>query len=231
MRTFLVGQSRLFRAALSRLLQGTPFAVAAAAEFLGDSAVFDGVRNGERVLLLLQQPDRLTALSDDIEALKACEVPPWIVILARELDAAEIAEGFVHGVDGYLLEEISPEALVESLNLVILGEKVFPSQLVDLLTEADWARGRPPAMAEYDDAHLSEREFEIVHWLARGAPNKVIAGKMSITEATVKVHIKAILKKVGVHNRTQAAIWAVQRGLLAGAGERNPAPGGITTGP
>lgn len=180
--------------------------------------MLDGLRSGDRVILLLQKPDRLAALSDEVQALKASEAPPWIVILARTLDAAEIAESFVHGVDGYLLEEISPEALVESLNLVILGEKVFPSQLVDLLTEVGWAKGRSRATVEYD-AHLSEREFEIVNWLARGAPNKVIAGKMSITEATVKVHIKAILKKVGVHNRTQAAIWAVQKGLLAGAGE------------
>ncbi|MDQ2634990.1 MAG: response regulator transcription factor [Pseudomonadota bacterium] len=180
--------------------------------------MFDGIRSGDRVLLLLQKPDRLAALSEEIETLKACAVPPWIVILARTLDAAEIAESFVHGVDGYLLEEISPEALVESLNLVMLGEKVFPSQLVELLTEADWARGRSRVAGEYD-AHLSERESEIVNWLVRGAPNKVIAGKMAITEATVKVHIKAILKKVGVHNRTQAAIWAVQRGLLEGVGE------------
>ena len=218
MRTFLVGQSRLFRAAFSRLLQGTTFAVSAAAESLQDAAVVDGVRSGDQVVLLLQKPDRLADLETEIEGLKACGVPPWIVILARSLDASEIAEGFLYGVDGYLLEEISPEALVESLNLVILGEKVFPSQLVDLLTEADWAKSRSRASGEYD-ANLSEREFEIVNWLARGAPNKVIAGKMSITEATVKVHIKAILKKVGVHNRTQAAIWAVQRGLLAGAGE------------
>ncbi|MDQ2706089.1 MAG: hypothetical protein M3Y43_13065, partial [Pseudomonadota bacterium] len=150
MHTFLVGQSRLFRAALSGLLEDTPFAVAAAAETLRDAAVFDGIRSGDRVLLLLQKPDRLAALSEEIETLKACAVPPWIVILARTLDAAEIAESFVHGVDGYLLEEISPEALVESLNLVMLGEKVFPSQLVELLTEADWARGRSRVAGEYD---------------------------------------------------------------------------------
>ena len=95
---------------------------------------------------------------------------------------------------------------------------MFPSKLVELLAGTDWRNEkRGPALAQFE--HLSDREFEIVHWLARGAPNKVIAGKMSITEATVKVHIKAILKKVGVHNRTQAAIWAIQRGVLATAGE------------
>ncbi len=55
--------------------------------------------------------------------------------------------------------------------------------------------------------------MEVVNWLILGTPNKVIAGKMSIAEATVKVHVKAILRKAGVDNRTQAAIWAVQKGL------------------
>jgi two-component system nitrate/nitrite response regulator NarL len=180
--------------------------------------VTDGASNGAGMLLLVQKPDKLAEYSAVIESLKARTEPPRIVLLARTLDAHEIAVGFACGVDGYLLEEISPAALVESLNLVALGEKVFPSQLVDLLAETDWWNGRAgPALGQFE--LLSDREAEIVHWLARGAPNKVIAGKMSITEATVKVHIKAILKKVGAHNRTQAAIWAIQKGVLAPAGE------------
>jgi two-component system nitrate/nitrite response regulator NarL len=56
--------------------------------------------------------------------------------------------------------------------------------------------------------HLSNRETEILCWLMEGATNKVIARKLNVTEATVKVHVKAILRKIGVGNRTQAAIWA-----------------------
>ena len=60
---------------------------------------------------------------------------------------------------------------------------------------------------------LSGRELEIVQRLTDGMPNKIIANELSITEATVKVHLKTILKKIGAQNRTQAAIWAVQRGF------------------
>lgn len=165
------------------------------------------------MLLLVQKPDNLADFASDIQALKTRDVPPWIVFMARRLNAAEIADSFALGGDGYLLEEISPAALVESLNLVILGEKVFPSQLVELLADADWT-GAKANSAQAHSPLLSDRELEIVKWLVRGAPNKMIAAKTSITEATVKVHIKAILKKIGVHNRTQAAIWALQQGFL-----------------
>jgi len=211
MHTCLVGQSKLFRAALATLLQGTPFAVVAEADTLREVPLDDLQGNG--MMLLVQKPENLADFATDIQALKARGVPPWIVFMARRLNAAEIAGSFAMGGDGYLLEEISPAALIESLNLVILGEKVFPSQLVELLAEADWS-GAKTNSAQTHNPLLSDRELEIVKWLVRGAPNKMIAAKTSITEATVKVHIKAILKKIGVHNRTQAAIWAMQQGFL-----------------
>ena len=62
-------------------------------------------------------------------------------------------------------------------------------------------------------AHLSGRELEILRHLANGEPNKVIANDLDITEATVKVHVKGILRKIGAANRTQAAIWAIHNGL------------------
>jgi two-component system nitrate/nitrite response regulator NarL len=61
------------------------------------------------------------------------------------------------------------------------------------------------------ERRLSQREQEILRWLMEGAPNKVIARKLNVAEATVKVHIKAILRKIGAHNRTQAAMWATQQ--------------------
>jgi len=211
MHTCLVGQSKLFRAALATLLQGTPFAVVAEADTLRDVPADDP--QGSGMLLLVQKPENLADFASDVQALKARDVRPWIVFMARSLNAAEIADSFALGGDGYLLEEISPAALVESLNLVILGEKVFPSQLVELMADADWIAAKANSVQAHSPL-LSDRELEIVKWLVRGAPNKMIATKTSITEATVKVHIKAILKKIGVHNRTQAAIWAMQQGYL-----------------
>ncbi len=72
-----------------------------------------------------------------------------------------------------------------------------------------------PQHVQANDVPLSNREYEIVQRLAEGLSNKVIAGQLAISEATVKVHLKTILKKLGLHNRTQAAIWAVQHGMCA----------------
>jgi two-component system nitrate/nitrite response regulator NarL len=117
-------------------------------------------------------------------------------------------------VDGYLLADISPAALCESLRLVAMGEKVFPSRMVTLLAAPRWQKQEPSVY--YGTASLlSEREMEIVARLAGGMPNKVIANDLEITEATVKVHLKNILKKLGVSNRTQAAIWAINHGIAA----------------
>ncbi len=189
------------------LLKDTPFEVVLEAEQL------DGLPDpaDAPVLVLLQQPDDAARTLAQIEALKLSDHAPHIVILASRLEFFEVADSFASGVDGYLLEQISPEALLESLTLVMLGEKVFPSQLVLLMAETNWADGRriqPPV----NEASLSDREIEIMRWLSRGSPNKVIAGKMAITEATVKVHVKTILKKLGAQNRTQAAIWGIQKG-------------------
>jgi two-component system nitrate/nitrite response regulator NarL len=64
-----------------------------------------------------------------------------------------------------------------------------------------------------DAASLSDRELEILRWLIMGCPNKVISKRMEISEATVKVHVKAVLRKLRVKNRTQAAIWAANHGM------------------
>ena len=98
-----------------------------------------------------------------------------------------------------------------------MGEKVFPSQLA-----ADLINCTP--MAETGDwrsnaaeAGLSSREVEILESIMAGMANKVIARKFDICEATVKVHVKAILRKLGVENRTQAATWAVKHSVAAPA--------------
>lgn len=136
-----------------------------------------------------------------------------IVLLAATCDSRLVAEAFRLGIDGYVGKHISCACLVEMLKLVALGEKLIPSQIVFDLpyqrAEPDTAR----ANIEFGDANLSDREISILQGLIRGEPNKVISRRLLITEATVKVHVKSILRKLGVANRTQAAIWGVGCGL------------------
>ncbi|MET0529573.1 MAG: response regulator transcription factor, partial [Microvirga sp.] len=130
------------------------------------------------------------------------------------------------GADGYCLATTGCDALVKYLDLVMLGEIVFPSSaLLSAMTMGGEVREirtdispitipgpQPERSAESKESvirTLSIREAEILQCLMQGAPNKVIARKLDVAEATVKVHIKAILRKIRVANRTQAAMWAV----------------------
>ena len=140
-----------------------------------------------------------------------------LVLITPDCDLASISRAFAAGADGYLKNSIACEALVGTLKLVLMGEKIVPTQVV-----AELVNGAFPSRPHIWDtttanANLSERETEILRQLVLGEANKVISRHLSISEATVKVHVKAILRKLHVLNRTQAAIWAVNRGIVGGS--------------
>lgn len=136
-----------------------------------------------------------------------------VVLLATEFDFGAVRRAFKAGAVGYLINEIACDRLVGMLHLVALGEKVFPSQLAkELVDRAGMSQYAGPGPT-ITSASLSVREVEILRCLIMGLPNKVISRRLSISEATVKVHVKAVLRKLQVTNRTQAAIWATSRGL------------------
>lgn len=136
-----------------------------------------------------------------------------IVIFAANCQSQRVADAFQAGIDGYVGKHTSCESLAEMLKLVALGEKMIPSQVLFDLALLKSDNGVGELRTTLGEANLSEREVEILQGLIRGEPNKVISRNLMITEATVKVHVKSILRKVGVMNRTQAAIWGMSRGL------------------
>lgn len=119
--------------------------------------------------------------------------------------------------------------LLKSLDLVSLGESILPQRFIQLVrsrlrasveklstdktmvsrTQALSSPGRTEFLQLNDQLRLSERERVILWHLTQGASNKLIARELQIAEATAKVHIKSILRKVNARNRTQAAIWAI----------------------
>ncbi|SFI52616.1 two-component system, NarL family, nitrate/nitrite response regulator NarL [Albimonas pacifica] len=120
-------------------------------------------------------------------------------------------------VDGVLLESAAPEAMIKSLELLALGERFFPAPLpmptrgeTDAPLDRRIAQPHEPILV--GDTHglcsLTDRERQVLEALAHGAPNKMIARKLEISDATVKVHVKSILRKTGARNRTEAALWA-----------------------
>jgi len=191
---------------------------------------------GAPLLLVLDANVYLDGMEEAIRSLKAHYTDARIVVLTDSFDMNAMMAALQAGVDGYCLATIGCDALVKYLDLVMLGEVVFPSSIfLSALSASDRASNthepvpvedsRPLPMTRVADAAnlpgrtLSSREAEILRCLTQGAPNKVIARKLDVAEATVKVHIKAILRKIRVSNRTQAAMWAVAHLPTAGSVE------------
>ena len=134
-----------------------------------------------------------------------------------------MVQAFQAGLDGLCLTAMNREALIKALELVMLGETFIASALaLSLWDEASRQRqARPDGAVVVDPAaaaiagKLSGRETQILSHLTLGASNKHIARELGVAEATVKVHVKAILRKVKAANRTQAAMWAQQHMNLA----------------
>jgi two-component system nitrate/nitrite response regulator NarL len=213
LRVVVISKNEIERQGLCRVLTEALF------EVLG------GYRDHlELDLDLMAQPceDAKIVLIDansDEETFEACHylrehTPDWkIVVFAQNCRGRSVFDAFSAGVDGYVGKHISVKSLAEMLKLVALGEKMIPSEVFFDLAAMKVERPEENAVVELDDVNLSDREIEILRGLIRGDANKVISRDMMITEATVKVHVKSILRKLGVMNRTQAAIWGITRGL------------------
>jgi two-component system nitrate/nitrite response regulator NarL len=207
--TFIVHPDRLFREGLGRLFHETPFQVVGQAASLADAiGLVPTVRPD---LVLLEWQDRRDALTS-LAALRLALPHTPMLVLTSDLSEDRLAVALDHGMDGFLSISLSRTALLASLELAMLGEKVFPSQLAGMIVG-----GRIHANTDTPDRHgLSGREAQIVGYLIRGLTNKAIAGSLDITEATVKMHLKSVLRKIVATNRTQAAIWGLSHGFAEG---------------
>ena len=167
--------------------------------------------------------------SDTVSVLQRRFPGSYLVLLSDRFDFHIMLKAFRLGALGYIVKEISCERLVATLRLVAMGERVLPPQLADELQSRPSLADALEVERPVDATCLSDREMEILRWLIMGCPNKVISKRMNISEATVKVHVKAVLRKLRVKNRTQAAIWAANHGMRGGVVEVEPAlPVGVT---
>ena len=206
----IVGGTGLFRRGLCSFLEDTPFTLAG--EYDSAEACvadFDKAQAAEIIIYISNGDPALSAAA--VDGLLSC-MDARLLVLSGELSVDELGACLRVGAGGYLLSNISKEVLTHSLRLILLGETVFPSQLATA-----WASGQLRQNASTVDTSkaleaLTARETEILGCLTEGAPNKLIARQLGITEATVKIHVKSLIRKIGVQNRTQAALWAIQAG-------------------
>lgn len=215
----ILGKNELIREGLGRILAEHELRIA-----LTTSHLEDFLTGSTAVELILIDTNVAESVIDDCVRLKESLPRVRIVLMADEFSADHVAEAFNSEViDGYVVKMIACRSLAGTLKLVAMGEKVFPSQIIESLGGSSLATNLRSQVARASGGILSARESEILSCLVSGDANKVISRRLNISDATVKVHIKAILRKLRLVNRTQAAIWAVSCGI-GGAGPEMPPP-------
>ena len=203
----ILGKSEIIREGLRRILVDQGFIVDAAES---DCADFGPLACDVIIVDAHDLDEGIQSCLELHERFPVCR----IVLMMDQYRIEDVARAFTSGaVDGYLVKAISCAPLAGALRLIAMGEKVLPSEVAESLTHSIpqilWS-GQETGISGLP---LSNREVEILRCLLDGDPNKVISRRLGIADATVKVHIKAILRKLRVQNRTQAAIWAANRGL------------------
>jgi DNA-binding NarL/FixJ family response regulator len=153
------------------------------------------------VLMDLEMPD-----IDGIEAtrrIRAGQPDVNVVLLTAFSDRERILAAIDAGAVGYLLKDAEPDELVRGLEAAARGESPLSPKAAQALVAA---RGETGGQAQ-----LTPREDEVLALLAEGLPNKLIARRLDISEKTVKAHLTSIFQRIGVSDRTQAALWAQRR--------------------
>jgi two-component system nitrate/nitrite response regulator NarL len=205
----LVGDGGLRREWLRLALDESRFAVMA--EGRDFSSVLNMMSKGFSPRLVIADISRLGEKDfEDLRRLRDTAPVCRIVVLSNYLNLDDLGLVFRAGGDGYLVSDLSPEAFSLSLLLIESGEKVLPGSLADVLVSNyhDFVSSKLS-----DDVNLTERERQILQCLVHGESNKVIARMLDITEGTVKVHLKTLMRKISTGNRTQAALWARSHGI------------------
>lgn len=217
----LVDDHTLFRSGIRSLLQRQ-------ADFVVVGEASDGVEGVKRAKQL--QPD-VVLLDLNMPGISGLETLQLmlqdfpnmaVILLTVSEDAEDLTAALQAGARGYLLKNIDTDYLVRAIRRAAAGEPVVAEAMTAKLIARLQSGGgsqRVEAPSELDK--LTPREKDILACLARGESNKIIARTLNVAESTVKIHVQNILKKLGLSSRVQAAVFAVENGMVSGAADKS----------
>jgi len=211
MRVLMIDDHALFRVGLQGLLEQRGIEVIAAVAEGNEGLQLAESLQPDIILLDLRMPD-MSGL-EVLRKVKEIELNIPVVMLTTSNEEQDLVEALRNGAQGYLLKDMEPDELVGALRDIEKGKNVVAQGLTDVL--ARMVQGEPVIEKKKDTpfSALTPRELEILCLLADGQSNKVIARNLGISDGTVKLHVKAILRKLEVHSRVEAAVIAVEQGL------------------
>jgi DNA-binding NarL/FixJ family response regulator len=204
-RLLVVDDHAVVRAGLERLLANYDDVELLGTAADGEEAVRRSAELEPDVVLM----DLAMPVLDGIEATRqimAARPETRVVVLTSFSDRLGVLGALDAGAVGYLLKDAAPDELLSGIRAAARGEAPLAPKAAKALL-ADRTEHRPVAQ-------LTERERDVLALLASGLPNKQIARQLGISEKTVKGHVTSVFRRIGVDDRTQAALWAQQHGLL-----------------
>ena len=217
----VIGSSGIIAEGLKSLLNGSTFRIKQQHRSLAE--FWKSARGGEGGLsgIILDANNHPPLGSSDLVDIRRWSAAVKIVLMANESRCGEIMP-IAGEADCVILTSTAGTALLKALELVLLGQRVYPAGLFQsagapvLFHDVDRTVVLPacadtPELGAANGSrnalrNLSDREVQVVNLLRKGSPNKIIARELGISEATVKVHVKAILRKTHARNRTEAAL-------------------------
>jgi len=207
-RLLVVDEHEMVRAGLKSLTAGTEIKIVAEAAH-GDAAIRLLQKHRPNVVLMdirMPRGDGLNALS----RIKSGFPRAAVLIFSGFDNPSYVARAIALGAKGYVLKGTTRQELLEAIRAAARGEAIWSRQ------QLRRANGQPalPKVASDIDVSLTPRESEALRLLAAGRSNKEIAQLLQISEETVKEHVQNVLRKIGVADRTQAAVWAVRKKIV-----------------
>ncbi len=201
----LVDDHPLLRKGLRQLLSFEPeFEIIAEAGSGAEALIIVSETEPDLIILDLNMQGM-----DGLETLKRFRdegITSRIVMLTVSDNNEDVVKAISQGADGYLLKDSDPDELLEQIKKAASGKMV----LSDVVNAALAAAIRRPAEKPAADINsLTNREYEILSLIAKGRSNKLIARELDISDGTVKVHVKHLLKKLNLRSRVEAAVWMV----------------------
>jgi DNA-binding NarL/FixJ family response regulator len=201
LRIMIADDHFVVRMGLAAVVNTQPDMTVIAEATTGKQAVETYARHRPDVVLMdVRMPEM-----DGIEAITAIrkDYPEARFIVLTTYDGDEdIYRALQAGARAYLLKDMLRDELVEAIRAVYAGQRRIPAEVASRLAE------------RMSRTELTARELEVLKHIAQGKSNKIIAADLSISEGTVKIHVNNILSKLGVSDRTHAATFALQRGII-----------------
>ena len=219
MRILLIDDHALFRIGLQELLERRGIQVLAA-EGDCERGIQLATEHEPDVILLDMRMPMMSGI-EVLRRLRRAGLQMPIAMLTTSMEEHDVISSLQAGAQGYLLKDMEPDELISALQTIVSGGTVVAKELTGVLARAVQGEGEAVDKADTPIADLTPREREILCHLAEGQSNKVIARHLGISDGTVKLHVKAILRKLEVHSRVEAAVIAVERMLCGkrGGGE------------